>query len=521
MAHSQRFPAAFVTALLLAASPGHVRADYVCQPLDVPGAAWTQVWQLNSTGAVAAGSDLGGRVYSGGGWLPLPPLPAGSGFASSEVAALGINDAGVTVGVAGPDTSQQAFILSGSTYAFFSYRPDLYTGTEARAISNSGLVTGVAYNQDGGTGFVYNPSAAPRFAAGYTEIVPTLPDGTVAWRTIPNGINSAGQFVGSADFNPGGRYGFLYDPDWRAQGASKPLTLFQLDGAYTAPRGIDNAGRIVGFTRAGGGGIVGFLLTAQGHQLITCPGLDAANGLYLESINDSGVISGMRTDAAGVNHGLLIFPDVTLPVTSVDGAFVFDAAVSPSTPVFLDPEPAVGYQYAIGEGNPLFTSVTLPIGVGDDVYTVLAQGRAFHLAGGQRLDFTQSGFPSGLASFAVMGIEKSAGVDANDPNAFVTEVTFGAGGNGRFTGTMTALTPASELADLAAAATAVGPGQSLVTKLRRAQTALAAGDVTGTCAALGTFVAEVSAQAGKHVGAMLADALVAEAHEIEGAVGCP
>ncbi|HYS79143.1 MAG TPA: hypothetical protein VEM76_00440, partial [Anaeromyxobacteraceae bacterium] len=134
MAHSQRFPAAFVTALLLAASPGHVRADDVCQPLDVPGAAWTQVWQLNSAGAVAAGSDLGGRVYSGGGWLPLPPLPAGSGFAPSDVAALGINDAGVTVGVAGPDTSQQAFILSGSTYAFFSYRPDLYTGTEARAI---------------------------------------------------------------------------------------------------------------------------------------------------------------------------------------------------------------------------------------------------------------------------------------------------------------------------------------------------------------------------------------------------
>ena len=61
------------------------------------------------------------------------------------------------------------------------------------------------------------------------------------------------------------------------------------------------------------------------------------------SINNN-VISGIGEDLAGVYHGFQAFPNVVLPVTSSGGAFVFDVAVAPNTPVFLDSDPAVGYR---------------------------------------------------------------------------------------------------------------------------------------------------------------------------------
>jgi hypothetical protein len=123
--------------------------------------------------------------------------------------------------------------------------------------------------------------------------------------------------------------------------------------------------------------------------------------------------------------------------------YIFNIDVIPNTGIFIDPRVAVGYDYAIGHGNPMFASVRLPIGIGNSLYTLIMQGRSFGLAGGQLFDFRTHGFPNGVAQFRVADIEQSAGLDPADPTAFVTGVSFVAAGS--FTGTMTPLCQANSL----------------------------------------------------------------------------
>ena len=504
-------------ALAVTASSLPARADYLCKPLDVPGSTGTQLWQLNNAGQIAASSSLGGYIYSGGTWLPLPPPPASSGLVAADLVAFGINDFGVIAGSGSTATlAQRSFTLTGNSYNFFSYPGDP-SGTEARAIANNGIVTGW---QPFGFAWTYNPAAAPGYPPGFMQVVPTLPNGTRASYSIPGAMNAVGQFVGSTNFPKNGRHGFIYDP-----GKSTPITLFQINGTYTAARGINDNGAIVGFTfdtsvpvtPPATPPVVIFLLTARGYQLIKCPELQSTDGVYAESINNKDVITGGWFDAKGDVHGLVAYPNVVLPITSSNGSFVFNVAVSPNTPVFLDPEPAVGYQYAIGLGNPVFASVTLPIGIGDNIYTLIAsdsredetdagERRAFTLPAGQTFDFTKNGFGAGVPAFEVLRIAPVANLDPSNPTAFVTEVTFGTGGNGRFTGTMTPMTAGDELSHLAKGAR----GSEGAGKLRRAQMSYAKGDVAGACKALAAFICETESRA-----------QAAEAAAIENALSCP
>ena len=504
-------------AILFGLVAGTAGADYLCKQLDVPGSTFTQVWQINNVGQVAATSDVGGQIYSNGTWLLLPAPPTSSEFTLTDLQSLGINDSGQITGFAGGASGgEQGFLLTGTTYDFFSYLPGTYNSTQPRALSNSGIVTGYTFGSTGAVGpaFVYNPSgaAASGYAPGFTEIVPEL-GGEPSIFTIPGAMNNVGQLVGSGIFPSAERYAFVYDP-----AATPSFTLFRIDGRSTAARGINDNGQVVGFTTNTAGASVGFLFTSAGHQIITCPGAYAAGGLFPESINNDGVISGNAEDSASVFHGFVAYPNVVLPVTSVGGAFVFDVAVVPNTPVFLDPAPAVGYRYATGAGDPTFMSVRLPIGVGDNIYSVIVSGHAFTVPAGQLFNFTQNGFVGGVGAFEVVGIEPSANLDPADPQAFVTEVTFASAGH--FTGTMTPMTIAGEIADLQANATGVGPGKSLAAKARAAAAYYSSGDVTETCAVLSAFIAEVGAQTGKTLPTTLATALIAEARAIRSAIGC-
>lgn len=129
---------------------------------------------------------------------------------------------------------------------------------------------------------------------------------------------------------------------------------------------------------------------------------------------------------------------VFLPSVGLNGVFKFDIDVTQGEKVAIDPIVAVGYEYQIGAGNPLFRSLTLPV-VGDGSYdlylfdgvnysfqTVVQAGAEYFFAAG------------GVDRFQVRGIETSAGLDPFDTTAFVTTLTFA--GDGRFTGTMTPLT---------------------------------------------------------------------------------
>jgi hypothetical protein len=153
------------------------------------------------------------------------------------------------------------------------------------------------------------------------------------------------------------------------------------------------------------------------------------------AINNAGQVAGYWVDSSGKRHGFIATPG-QLPVgTTVEGGFQFDVAVVGGQPVFIDPAVAVGYDYAVGAGDPLFVAVRLPIGFGDNQYTVSAGGISMVVAGGDVHDLRAHNSPSGVAAFRVTGIETSAYVDPEDPRGFPTEVTFAA--SGRFTGTQT------------------------------------------------------------------------------------
>lgn len=133
-------------------------------------------------------------------------------------------------------------------------------------------------------------------------------------------------------------------------------------------------------------------------------------------------------------------PVVNLPVLRPDGAYEFNMVVAAGQTYYIDPEVAVGYDYAIGSGNPAFRSVTLPTGIGDGRYDLYdtSSGSAVllrhDLEGGVAYDFGSAG----VSHFRVLGIETAASLDPASTTAFVTGLSFT--GAGLFTGTQTPIT---------------------------------------------------------------------------------
>lgn len=105
----------------------------------------------------------------------------------------------------------------------------------------------------------------------------------------------------------------------------------------------------------------------------------------------------------------------------------------------IDPVVATGFDYQIADGTPNIRSVTLPTGIGDNLFDLwLWDGTAWvdsniDILGGQEYLFA----PGGLDRFRITGIETGALVDPFSPTAFVTGLSFVA--DGTFTGTMTPL----------------------------------------------------------------------------------
>jgi hypothetical protein len=129
---------------------------------------------------------------------------------------------------------------------------------------------------------------------------------------------------------------------------------------------------------------------------------------------------------------------VVLPTVGPDGIYRFTAEVSLGEALFIDPLVAIGYDYAIGVGDPNFASVLLPF-VGDDLYELwLWDGFDYVLA-----DLLDAGVEyffgtGGVDRFRILGIETAAMLDPNNATAFVTGLTFT--DDGLFTGTMTPIT---------------------------------------------------------------------------------
>jgi hypothetical protein len=407
---SKSFRAIAFAAALAAVPPAS--ATYVFNTVDYPGSVFTDVRGIDNTGRIVGYASLDGITnfsftYQAGVFSALSSAPI-------SISALGMNDAGGIVGAAGFSPGQQGFIFSGGAYTFVS-RPGA-ANTEFRGIGNGGLVTGRSFDDATATsdGFIYDP------AANVFTPIPVAGSAVV----FAQGINDAGQVVGSARILPAGNFGFLRDP-------SGAVTTFQVGGLSTSARAINNAGLIAGFasdpvtatTQA-------FVGNSSGFELIGVPGAMLTAG---EAINDAGQVSGVWNDASGVSHGFIATPAAMPTGTSSGGAYTFSVDVIPDTPIFIDPPIATGYDYAVGKHDPSIAKVQLPIGIGDSLYVVKARGRKFVVAGGEWFDFRTHGFPRGVDEFRVDCIDPAAGLDPDNPQAFPTGLTFVSAG--RFTGT--------------------------------------------------------------------------------------
>lgn len=130
--------------------------------------------------------------------------------------------------------------------------------------------------------------------------------------------------------------------------------------------------------------------------------------------------------------------DIALPTIAANGVYHFNVGnVGTDHITFIDPEVAIGYQYAIGASGPNFQSVLLP-DVGDGQYTLAYSdntgAHAQPLTHSQQFVFA----PGGVAAFTITGIETAAMLDPGNGTAFITGLTFASAGS--FTGTMTPIT---------------------------------------------------------------------------------
>ncbi len=161
-------------------------------------------------------------------------------------------------------------------------------------------------------------------------------------------------------------------------------------------------------------------------------------GLFLANFAASAFDGGSGADPS----------DPVLPTPDDDPTDGFDfrlelgdagIGLDPTTPIWIDPEVAIGYEYKVTGST--FATLTLPAGYGDDLYEVSwwdATAGAYVVLnsghdGGQfsaseLIDFTSLVSPNGVEGFRVLGIEVAAALDPTNPQAFSTGVTFTSGG---------------------------------------------------------------------------------------------
>ena len=256
-----------------------------------------QAFGINDKGQVAVNSADGSKagIYSNGVFTLLAAPPAGY----SNVSAIGINNAGAIVGGAFPPTDpthEQGYVLIGSKYTFFSRSG--FNNTEARAISESGLVTG--YSDDDAVTtcapFVFDPATAI-----FTDVTPP---GSGTCFSTAQGINAGGRISGDGRLTGIGRYAFIWQQGTAAKGTRQfaPfLARFKIADDGTVARGINDAGVIVGFTGRPDGTNVGFVGSdTRGFQLLIPPGGDAPGaGVVCEGINNFRQVVCTVTDTNG------------------------------------------------------------------------------------------------------------------------------------------------------------------------------------------------------------------------------
>lgn len=156
---------------------------------------------------------------------------------------------------------------------------------------------------------------------------------------------------------------------------------------------------------------------------------DASDSAYDTTIYLSSF--GNFESESGSSEFTPLMPDPSNP-TDANGGFVFVLPeVEANETIWIDPDVSTGYTYT-ATGGGLFASVTAPtlLSVNDgDGYEVVfinefGLEETVALLAGQTFTFD---FP--VSSFTIQGIDENLMLDPTDPTAFVTGVSFSAGGS--------------------------------------------------------------------------------------------
>lgn len=234
-------PAACALGIALAASLAHgADPGYTVLDLGVLGGSSSAARGINNSGQVVGDAVIGGSrhafVWSAG---TMTDLSGAIGGTSSQ--AFGINNAGLIVGQAELAVGQRAFAYSTTTSSVNNALLSEGNASEARAVSNSGLVAGrsnttiligtnpfLAYRA-----FHWAPGATP------TALDPLVDDKASSDTAL--GINNAGVIVGSST-DPGN---LSHGMAWLSADGLVPLLPAS---GYTASAavGITDSGLIAG-----------------------------------------------------------------------------------------------------------------------------------------------------------------------------------------------------------------------------------------------------------------------------------
>ena len=231
---------------LLSAAAAAADTEYDIQIVEYPGALGTDIFGINDRGQAVGNGQFADTnlpfVYDSKKqtFTPIAPL---TGY--SRTGLLGISDPGTLVGsvVSEDGLTTEGLIIDKQGNATVFAHPEALSFTQARAVNNTGLVSG--YRDLEGDfftenwGFIYDSRTGE-----FTDIVPSL-------FTIAQGINNKGEVVGSAIFfgsdapcpaDPAAivRFGWVRATDGT-------VTYFTVNGGGTSARGLADNGRISGF----------------------------------------------------------------------------------------------------------------------------------------------------------------------------------------------------------------------------------------------------------------------------------
>jgi hypothetical protein len=246
---------------------------------------------------------------------------------------------------------------------------------------------------------------------------------TLSW-SAPGGLFDAQRLIirdttdliGSGGVGGGGVANIIYSQDIGAGATS--FVINPADTNFTQPLQYGKLYAIELLVRdlrndAGPNNLVNTLSQSRSFFDFTLLAPDAPANVYVPTVNTA-------------NTGGTTYEFRQVPVTTGET-------------VYIDPLVAVGYDYQIGAGDPNFASVTMPTGIGDDIFQLLLwDGSDYQFAATINGGDTYTFDTGGVDRFRILGIETSALLDPNSSTAFITGLTFVSSGS--FSGTMTPLT---------------------------------------------------------------------------------